>query len=165
MFLALIFLYTLLVTILKPNVILFAQLLYLIFKTLTSFIKEKFINYIFHEHFVLIKKLVDTELEVSIYKAAQNVSENRILELEKENQQLRELMANIEFENVVLKTAATVLENRMEALNVKCLDAENGNEKFPHIIKMIEKMKADSRKALRSYPKVSKLLPRKKIDK
>ncbi|RHZ87377.1 hypothetical protein Glove_37g101 [Diversispora epigaea] len=128
------------------------------------FMKEKFVNYIFHENFVLIKKLVDAELEVSIYKAAQNVSENRISELEKENQRLRELTANIEFENVILRTAATVLENRMEALNAECSDTGNGNEKFPRIIKMIEKMKVDGRKALRSHPKVSKLLPRKKIN-
>ncbi|RHZ64748.1 hypothetical protein Glove_320g159 [Diversispora epigaea] len=106
---------------------------------------------------VIMKKLkeleIDAELEVSVYKAAQNVSENRIEELEKENQRLRELTADIKFENVILKTAATVLENRMEALNAECSNVGNGNEKFPRIITMIEKMKADGRKALRSHPK------------
>ncbi|RHZ73176.1 hypothetical protein Glove_232g96 [Diversispora epigaea] len=52
---------------------------------------------------------------------------------------------------------ATVLESRMKDLNENCCKVDNVNEKIPHIIKMIEKIKADCRKALRSHPKQSPL--------
>ncbi|RHZ81780.1 hypothetical protein Glove_117g437 [Diversispora epigaea] len=43
-------------------------MIYSIFETLFRFLKKKFFNYIFHDHFDLIKKLADAELEASIYK-------------------------------------------------------------------------------------------------
>ncbi|RHZ43514.1 hypothetical protein Glove_1033g33 [Diversispora epigaea] len=112
MFLALIFLYTLLVTVFIPNVILFTKIIYLIFETL---LKERFINYIFNDHFALIKKLADAELEASIYKVAHAISEIHISKHKKEYQRLHEINSKIKFENLILKTAvATLLENWME---------------------------------------------------
>ncbi|RHZ76501.1 hypothetical protein Glove_196g135 [Diversispora epigaea] len=113
-------------------------MIYSIFETLFRFTKKKFFNYIFHDHFDLIKKLAVAELEASIHKAVHSISEIRISELEKENQQLLKIKTKIEFENLILKTA---MEGEIDSDNKR----------------MIEQVKADGREAIRSLLKAFKL--------
>ncbi|RHZ47327.1 hypothetical protein Glove_585g18 [Diversispora epigaea] len=116
------------------------------------FFTLKVLFFIINSH----KFLVETQLEITVQRAAQVILEQRVSELEKKsNEKYDELL----FENTILRITLIIHKKHiteLTTLNDNDNNNDNYDETYNRILKQIEKMKTQCKNSLNS-PTISRL--------